>query len=111
MEFPELTNPGQILVDPSSKNIYISDRTTVYIYSLTDFKLKKKFGKSGEGPREFKRYANLFLTSDYLLVNSVSRATFFTKDGKYIREMNSKTANLGPFLLIGENFVNASMDR
>ncbi|MCK5074689.1 MAG: hypothetical protein KAQ98_14760 [Bacteriovoracaceae bacterium] len=111
VEFPELANPGQILVDPENKNLYISDGTTIYIYSLTDYHLKKKFGKSGEGPKEFKRYANMTLTPDHLFVNSVSRVTFFTKEGIYLKEMNSKSANLGPFLPIGKNYVNTGMDR
>jgi hypothetical protein len=33
--------------------MYVSEGFSVYIYSLTDFQLKKKFGKKGEGPREF----------------------------------------------------------
>ena len=111
VELPDLANPGQILVDPENHNLYIADGTTIYIYSLTDFKLKNKFGKSGEGPREFKRYANMTLTSEHLLVNSVSRITFFTKEGEYVKEMNSKSANVGPFLPIGDNFINTGMDR
>jgi len=111
VDLPDLANPGQIIVDPGSKNLYIADGTTIYIYSLNDLKLKKKFGKSGEGPREFKRYANLFLTSKHLLVNSVARVTYFTKEGDYIKEKNAKSANLGPFFPIGNNYVNTGMDR
>ena len=81
------------------------------IYSLEDLKLKKKFGKDGEGPKEFKRRANITLTSKYLLVNSIARVTFFTKEGEYIKEVNTKTVNLGPFLPIGDNYVNTGMDR
>ena len=40
VDFPDLANPSQILVDPENKNFYIADGTTIYIYSLADFHLK-----------------------------------------------------------------------
>ena len=111
IEFADLVEPNQIVADSQKGNLYIVDGTSIYIYSLKDFKLKKKFGKNGEGPKEFKRRASITLTPKYLIVNSIARVTFFTKDGEYIKEVNTKTVNLGPFLPIGDNYINTGMDR
>jgi hypothetical protein len=49
--FTEFTNPYESQVDVD--RFYISEDTSIYIYSLKDYKLIKKFGKKGEGPGEF----------------------------------------------------------
>jgi hypothetical protein len=49
--FPDLLKPGRFVVD--GKQIFITEGITIRIYSLEDFSLQKKFGKMGEGPREF----------------------------------------------------------
>lgn len=65
---------------------YLTQDTTVFIYSKKDLKLIKKFGKAGEGPEEFLRYAYVFPQSDHLLINSHGKNSFFTKDGVFIKE-------------------------
>ena len=49
---PELQRPNMVLAD--SKQLYVADGASVLIYSLKDLKLRKKFGRKGEGPGEFK---------------------------------------------------------
>lgn len=50
---PEVKRPAfDIIVD--NNELFLVECATIYIYSLTDFKLKKKFGRRGEGPGEFK---------------------------------------------------------
>ena len=49
----EVAKPGQIVVD--DRQVYITENTTVFIYSLPDLKLKKKFGRLGEGPQDHGR--------------------------------------------------------
>ena len=44
----ELRKPETIAVDCSQ--IYITESASIYIYSLKDFRLIKKFGQAGEGP-------------------------------------------------------------
>ncbi|MGD2088646.1 MAG: hypothetical protein PVH61_20885 [Candidatus Aminicenantes bacterium] len=46
---PDLINPDGIQAD--RHQLYITERHSIYIYSLKDFKLTKKFGKSGEDER------------------------------------------------------------
>ena len=47
----ELVNPDSIAVDQNQ--VYITEGTSIYIYDLENFKMKAKFGKRGEGPKEF----------------------------------------------------------
>ena len=47
----ELLNPRYMIVD--NHQVIISDYPNIYLYSLEDFKLKKKIGNKGEGPGEF----------------------------------------------------------
>jgi hypothetical protein len=44
--------PNSITVDKN--HVYITDQGSIAIYSLKDGKLKKTFGKKGEGPGEFR---------------------------------------------------------
>ena len=98
----EIYKPMQIDVD--SNHLYVSQLSTVYIYSLEDFQLKNKFGREGEGPQEFKRYALLNVQPQVLLINSMGKLSFFKKDGTFIKEMRtgSENYNMKP---LGENFV------
>jgi hypothetical protein len=100
--FKELYKPMQIDVD--SNHLYVSQLSTVYIYSLEDFQLKNKFGREGEGPREFKRYAFLNVQPQVLLINSIGKLSFFKKDGTFIKEMRSG-AEIYILKPLGENFV------
>ena len=44
---PEIVNPKVMQI--ASNNLFITDGMSVYIYSMDDFKLKKRFGQKGEG--------------------------------------------------------------
>ncbi|MCP5106451.1 MAG: hypothetical protein GY950_23910 [bacterium] len=102
-----LMKPSGISVDAAQ--IYISDETTVYIYSLTDFSLKTKFGKKGEGPREFLVHSSFGVgvipqkDTDVLVVNSLGKVSYFTKQGKFIKGL--KTGSSAAFSPLGDNFT------
>jgi hypothetical protein len=85
---PDLLNPDGILVDQSQ--MYITEGTSVFIYSLKDFKLKKKFGKRGEGPQEFMLNPPVPLIinfdGDDIIVTSVGKMSRFSKDGAFKEE-------------------------
>lgn len=107
--FPELKRP--FLIHADDNQLYISDGPNIFIYSLIDYRLIKQFGRSGEGPGEFKINPNrsggsvvIFLTSDNIVVNSVGKVSFFSKDGQYLSEI--PTGGRGSrFQLLGEQFV------
>lgn len=93
--FLDLLRPKTIEVD--KEQIYITDGTTVYIYSKKDFSLVKKFGKRGEGPQEFTIIPpnvnlRVMIQPDHILVNSMGKLSFFTKKGEYIKEIKHSIA-------------------
>jgi hypothetical protein len=83
---PGHLNPKYVNAD--GDQIYITEETSIYIYGAKDFKFRKKFGREGEGPQEFKGGASLYVYPDYLLVNSTGRISFFTRGGEFIKQIN-----------------------
>ncbi|MFC2140951.1 hypothetical protein ACFLQP_01460 [Acidobacteriota bacterium] len=104
---PDLINPDGIQAD--RHRLYITEQHSIYIYSLKDFKLTKKFGKSGEGPQEFKvsRFSEgriyIHLEPEVLLVNSLKKNSYFTKQGDFIKEI--RTISGSRFIPIGSGFA------
>jgi len=91
----EVLKPSAITI--SDEQMYIVENTSIYIYSLKDFKLKKKFGKDGEGPGEFKIFAIVTPQKDSILINSLGKLSYYTKDGILKKELKTK-AGLGSAL-------------
>lgn len=81
----EIMKPTAMSLDDDQ--IYITENITIYIYSLKDFKLKKKFGKPGEGPEEFKNFVSVKPLKEHLLINSMGKVSYFKKDGTFIKEL------------------------
>ena len=101
----DVYNQGSIDVDKD--HIYIVQEASIFIYSIYDFRLIRKFGKKGEGPKEFRlsddNMVFLSVQPDHLMVNSVGRITYFKKNGDYINErLNSAGLWMVP---LGRNFV------
>lgn len=102
-----LLRPHIIAAD--DERVFIVDDITIYIYSLKDFELIKKFGSEGEGPREFKdRIYSIDVRSDKLIVNSEGRVSHFTKDGDFIKQANSSSTGIN-YLPIGDCLVGMRM--
>lgn len=66
--------------------IYIADHYNILIYSAVDYKLLAKIGKKGEGPGEFKRWPDIWVLGEYIIVDDQSKILWFSKDGKYLKE-------------------------
>lgn len=86
----EISKPNMIGIE--GDRFLITEGASVYIYSLKDFSLVKKFGKAGEGPKEFKISPFgppmiAFYYKDKIVVSSSDKISFFTKDGEFIKEM------------------------
>ncbi|MCP5053745.1 MAG: hypothetical protein GY940_41650 [bacterium] len=86
---PGVFNPDSIAL--GENHIYITAFPTVYIYTLKDFKLIKQFGKKGEGPNEFNRFAVANAREDYLMLGDRNRVLFYTKAGDYIKEIKARS--------------------
>ena len=99
----ELMKPGGIAVD--KEQFYVTEGTTVFIYSR-DYTFKKKFGKKGEGPREFMAYAAVTPMKDCLLIGSQGKISYYTKDGVFIKELKASTGTGGDmFMPLKDNFA------
>ncbi len=96
--------PYQIRVDES--RAYIVEGAVIYIYSLKDFSLQKKFGKKGEGPREFiippPGGVEIIIGSDCLLVTSLGKLSYFTKQGEFNKEIKITTIQGSGVLPLGD---------
>lgn len=71
--------------------LYVTEKASIYIYSLKDFKLIKKFGKAGEGPQEFKviQFGTPLIAiplKGKLYVASFGKLSMFNAEGEYISE-------------------------
>jgi len=100
-------DPGSFYID--NNRIYIVEKVTVYIYSLKDLKLITKFGKAGEGPKEFMmdKDSNVNIQLSFrpgrIIVSSKNKISFFSNDGKFIKEFRVKTGKW--YKQFGENYV------
>lgn len=92
INLPQLARPAILVADYDK--LYILEKTTIYIYSAKDYKLIKKFGREGEGPREFKTTPfgppmNLCFSEGRMTVNSMNKITFLTPEGEYKSEIKA----------------------
>jgi hypothetical protein len=89
-------------IEASDTHIYISDGFNVKIFSLADFKLKRTFGKKGEGPKEFKGFILAYVQPDHIFINSPNKVSYFTLDGEFIKETRMRHI-FGRFKPLGKN--------
>jgi len=110
VSIPDLVNPNSIFIDKN--NMYITEGTSIYIYSLKDFKLLKKFGEKGQGPGEFITLPGidmrLYILNNHLFINSISKVSIFTKKGIFVKEIRTKKRD-ADFQPMGKIFVGSSV--
>ena len=105
--FKEFHNPSCLRI--YEKSLYITENTTIFIYSFGDFAFIKKFGRPGEGPREFKNYVKLHFQSGHIFVNSSGKISRFTKDGVFLKEHRISSGS--DFIPIANRYVGATWTR
>lgn len=88
-ELPELGKPTLLTID--SDMLYVTEGATIHMYSAKDYKYLGKFGKQGQGPQEFTvqqfQEPMVYIFGDKLVINSISKVSFYTKKGKFIKEI------------------------
>jgi len=108
---PEVMRPDNITI--FGNELYIVEGATIYVYSLTDVSLIRKFGKAGEGPGELRATpffpTRITVSSDYILGETRSKLVYFSKDGKLIKEKRKPNNLVMGFIPIGKNFVATRM--
>lgn len=82
--FNQLGNPSALYVHKD--HLYIIEFPDIYVYSQVDYRLIKKFGRQGEGPGEFIRYARLHFFDETIIVQSQTKFSYFTKDWNFIKD-------------------------
>jgi len=106
VKIPDILKPTTIAVDDDQ--LYITEAATIYIYSLKDFSLKKKFGKKGEGPQEFNvnpmRGIRLHIQPDQIIVDCQGKVAYYGKDGTFKKEMRS-VPTFAQYMPLGEKFA------
>jgi len=105
---PDLLNPDLIRVDENQ--MYITEVANIYIYSLKDFRLIKKFGKRGEGPQEFMTGTGvammwLEMQPDDLFIHTMNKISYFSKQGTFIKEKKINMAYAPALKPIENRFV------
>jgi len=106
LSLPGILQPELVRVDESQ--IYITEGPNVYIYTLGDLSFVNRFGKQGEGPREFKTGGQtlgwlwLDVRSDHIFVHSLGKLSYYTKKGEFIREQRIGFA-YGPVMTPRDN--------
>lgn len=107
-----LNRPGMIQV--SNDELYVIEDATIFVYSIKDCRLKRKFGKEGEGPGELKVQPNwlnrITVFPDTVYVESVDKIVEFSKDGSVKREKR-KPVESAKFTPVGDNFVGKKVKR
>jgi hypothetical protein len=87
-EMDNLGRPEKIAID--GETLYILENAFVYMYSLKDYRLLKRFGKKGNGPGELNPIPNYKLQMEVdksnILLNSRSKIVLFTKKGEFLKE-------------------------
>ncbi|UCH92368.1 MAG: hypothetical protein JSV88_19010 [Candidatus Aminicenantes bacterium] len=110
---PDLVSAERLLVDDTQ--MYVSEGTSIYIYSLKDFQLKKKFGRKGEGPREFIVQPPvpliINLREDNIIVTSRRKISIFSKDGVFKKETRIPAAFVFFIKPLGDRFTGFGITR
>ncbi len=105
---PDLDKPDSIKVD--EKQIYITEKARIYIYSKKDFTLIKKFGKSGDAPDAFKPHIRgrkkifIDVQAEDIAITSNERISFFSKNGSFKKMMRIPPQTDG-YCRVGEKLV------
>jgi len=110
-----IMKPEQIIVGDNL--IYITEGSTIYIFSSNDYKLTSKFGKKGEGPGEIQgsRMRSFRFTlipiKDKLYMFNRNKVMYFTKDGKFLNEKRIQSGFTRDLQPVGNKYIGRSFIR
>jgi hypothetical protein len=85
---PQLINPVSIEIDEDE--LYVLDEVVVYVYSLKDYRLLRKFGKKGEGQGQLMPNTEvppaMNIANGNVFLNSQIKMIQLSKKGEIIKE-------------------------
>lgn len=106
---PDLLQPSSIKIGNSK--IYISEETSVFIYSRNDLNLLNKFGRKGEGPGEISTSRRGNSSFDIIPGNNIVRIfnrnklMTFTENGKFLSEKRITSGFVRNFSATGKYYT------
>ena len=85
---PQVTTP--VTIDIYNDELYVLDETVVYVYSLKDFRLARRFGEKGEGKGQLTPNTEVPLGMNIengnIYLNSQLKMIKYSTDGKILQE-------------------------
>lgn len=99
----DIYKPAHMAVDKNK--LYISDQSSVLVYSMDDFKLERKIGGKGEGPGEYRRPPWIKILPDKVLLYTSHKFSIFTKNGELVKEKKIASNMLANIHPVGDNYI------
>ena len=101
-------------IEISDNRLYVTEGAKFFVYSLSDQKLIKRFGKKGEGPGELMAVPMLPNTikkfHDKLFVEGVTKVIYYSNDLKILTEKRKKEGyRIFKMLPAGNNYAAVRM--
>jgi hypothetical protein len=96
-----------IVMCADENNIYIADKAecVVHIYSRINFRHLAQFGRKGQGPGDFEFIDFLLAFPDFVFVSSGMKVSYFSKNGKFLRDVTPPYISTGGYILLGKYFA------
>jgi hypothetical protein len=103
---PDIATPDNI--ECIENELYVLDGVTVFVYSLTDYRLLRTFGKKGEGPGELLPHPELAVQMQFvdetIRLGTLNKFITYSKNGKKISEKKISFIQT-QLLRCGENYA------
>lgn len=89
--------------------LFVVEGHKIYIYTLKDLQLKTILGRQGDGPGEYKldpsRPLIITIDDNQIIAESRFKVVFFSRSGRYIREIKKTNFSTLQILPIGPNYL------
>jgi hypothetical protein len=101
------------MITIAGDELYVVEGAAILVYSLDGLRLVRKFGRTGEGPGEFRAadfwYNTVTVLPESVFVDGYDKAVTFSKDGTFLRE-SKKPLGISRMIPVGDNFVGVKLD-
>jgi len=102
----DILQPAAVAV--CGDEVFILEGATVFVFSLDDLRLLRKFGREGQGPGEvdvtpwLKNL--LYVSNDNVVIDSVNKVVVFSQSGAFIKELR-RSSQFTQMIPAGKNFA------
>ena len=100
---PDLEKPITMALD--GRHLCVLEMNSAYLFTSTNFKLLKKFGRKGEGPAEWKLGFKIILYPDSIVINDLYKLLVFTRDGNLKYELRKRDIALTFIWPVGKQYA------